>query len=154
VALTGCSTLTVVAVVGIGRNYLIGSSEQARPSQADTQMAHYWLEPEFRLGYGIDRIIEVRSQARQILSLFCEKICSGGHPDSNSPVTRRPCHSSGGWPPASHCGGLGSIANQVMWNLWWTKWHWGEFFFSTSVSLENSHCTDCSTLIIWGRYNL
>jgi hypothetical protein len=35
--------------------------------------------------------------------------------------------------------------------LWWTKWHWGRFSPSTSVSPANSHSTDCSTLII---YNL
>jgi hypothetical protein len=29
----------------------------------------------------------------------------------------------------------------------WTKWHWGRFSSSTSVSLANSHSTDCSTLI-------
>jgi hypothetical protein len=31
--------------------------------------------------------------------------------------------------------------------LWWTKWHWGSFSPSTSVSLANSYSTDCSTII-------
>jgi hypothetical protein len=34
-----------------------------------------------------------------------------------------------------------------MWNLWWTKRHWGRFSPSTSVS-PAKHPTDCSTLII------
>jgi hypothetical protein len=36
-----------------------------------------------------------------------------------------------------------------MWGLWWTKWHWGRFSLSTSVSPANSHSTDCSTFIIY-----
>jgi hypothetical protein len=35
-----------------------------------------------------------------------------------------------------------------MWDLWWTKWHWGRFSPSTSVSPANPHSTDCSTVII------
>jgi hypothetical protein len=35
-----------------------------------------------------------------------------------------------------------------MWDLWWTKQHWGTFFPTYSVSLANSHSTDRSTLII------
>jgi hypothetical protein len=58
---------------------------------------------------------------------------------------KRPCHSSGGYSPASHCGGPGSSPGQVMWDLWSTKWHWGRFPPSTSVSPANSHSTDCST---------
>jgi hypothetical protein len=42
-----------------------------------------------------------------------------------------------------------SSPGKVMWDLWWTKWHWGRFSQSTSVSLVNSHSTDCSTLIIY-----
>jgi hypothetical protein len=61
----------------------------------------------------------------------------------------RPCHSSGGYSPASHRGGQGPIPDQVMWDLWWTKWHRGRFSPSTSVSPDNSHSTDCSTLIIY-----
>jgi hypothetical protein len=34
-----------------------------------------------------------------------------------------------------------------MWDFWWTKWHWGRFSPSTSVSPANSHSTDCPTLI-------
>jgi hypothetical protein len=29
----------------------------------------------------------------------------------------KPCHSTGGSSPG-----------QVMWDLWWTKWHWGQVF--------------------------
>jgi hypothetical protein len=32
-----------------------------------------------------------------------------------------------------------------MWDLWWTKCHWGRFSLSTSVSPANSHSTDWST---------
>jgi hypothetical protein len=28
--------------------------------------------------------------------------------------------------------------------LWWTKWHWGRFSLSTSVSSANFHSTSCS----------
>jgi hypothetical protein len=43
----------------------------------------------------------------------------------------------------------------VMWDLWWTKWRWGRFSPSTSVSPANLHSINCSTitLIIWGLYN-
>jgi hypothetical protein len=34
-----------------------------------------------------------------------------------------------------------------MWHLWWTKWHWGRFSPSTSVSLA-SHSTNFSIIII------
>jgi hypothetical protein len=33
----------------------------------------------------------------------------------------------------------GSIPGEVMWDLWWTKWHWDRFSLSTSVSPANSH---------------
>jgi hypothetical protein len=36
-----------------------------------------------------------------------------------------------------------------MWDLWWTKWYWGMFSPSSSVSPANSHSTDCSTIIIY-----
>jgi hypothetical protein len=35
-----------------------------------------------------------------------------------------------------------------MWDLWWTKWHWGRFSPATSISPAKSHSTDCSTFII------
>jgi hypothetical protein len=35
----------------------------------------------------------------------------------------------------------------IMWNLWWTKWNWGRFSPSTSVSPANPHSTKCSTFI-------
>jgi hypothetical protein len=34
-----------------------------------------------------------------------------------------------------------------MWDLWWTKWHWGSFSPSNMVFFA-THFTDCSTLII------
>jgi hypothetical protein len=49
----------------------------------------------------------------------------------------------------SHRGGLGSVPGQVMWDLWWTKWHWGTFSPSTSVSPASPHSTDCSIIIIY-----
>jgi hypothetical protein len=57
----------------------------------------------------------------------------------------RPCLS--GYSPVSHSGGLGSIPVQVIWDLWWTKWHYGRFPPSTSVSPANYHSTKCSILI-------
>jgi hypothetical protein len=44
----------------------------------------------------------------------------------------------------SHRGSLGSIPDQVMWHLWWTKWHWRRFSPSTSISPANSYSTSCS----------
>jgi hypothetical protein len=38
--------------------------------------------------------------------------------------------------------------SKFMWDLWCTKWHWGWFPPSTSVSIANSHSTNCPTLII------
>jgi hypothetical protein len=49
---------------------------------------------------------------------------------------------------SSHSGDPGSMPGQVMWDLCWTKWHWGRFSLSTSVSPANSQSTDCSTIII------
>jgi hypothetical protein len=40
-----------------------------------------------------------------------------------------------------------------MLDLWWTKWHWGRFSSSTSVSPDNPHSTNCSIIIIRGWYN-
>jgi hypothetical protein len=39
-----------------------------------------------------------------------------------------------------------------MWDLWWTRRHWGRFCPSTSVSLV-AHSTGCSTLTIRGWYS-
>jgi hypothetical protein len=49
----------------------------------------------------------------------------------------------------------GLIPCLVMWDLWWTKWHWGRFYPSTSVSLANSHSNSApqsSSLIIQDWY--
>jgi hypothetical protein len=35
-----------------------------------------------------------------------------------------------------------------MWDLCWTKWHWGRFSPSTSVSPANTYSTECCTFII------
>jgi hypothetical protein len=35
-----------------------------------------------------------------------------------------------------------------MWDLWWTKWRWGRFSVSTSVSLGTLHSTNFSTITI------
>jgi hypothetical protein len=42
-----------------------------------------------------------------------------------------------------------------MWDLWWTKWNWGRFSPSTSVSADNSHSAapQSSSCIIQGWYN-
>jgi hypothetical protein len=56
----------------------------------------------------------------------------------------RPCHGPGVQPPASHCGGPGSIAGQFMWDLWWTKWHWNRFppeCFGFPLSLSFLRCS-------------
>jgi hypothetical protein len=39
----------------------------------------------------------------------------------------------------------GSSPGLVMWDLWWTKWRWGRFFPSISVSPANLYSTNCST---------
>jgi hypothetical protein len=43
--------------------------------------------------------------------------------------------------------GPGSIPGQVMWDLCPTKFRWGRFSPSTSVSPANSHSTKCSIII-------
>jgi hypothetical protein len=35
-----------------------------------------------------------------------------------------------------------------MWDLWWTKWRWGRFSPSTSVSTDNLYSTNFSTITI------
>jgi hypothetical protein len=54
-------------------------------------------------------------------------------------------YSSGGLSPASR------VRTQVRscGILWWTKWHWGRFSPSTSVSPADSRSTDCSTFIMY-----
>jgi hypothetical protein len=48
----------------------------------------------------------------------------------------------------------GFASGQVMWDLWWTKWHWCRFSPNTLVSSANHHSTKFSILIITrGRYN-
>jgi hypothetical protein len=36
----------------------------------------------------------------------------------------------------------------VKWDLWWTKWRWGRFSPSTSVSPANLHSTNCYTITL------
>jgi hypothetical protein len=45
----------------------------------------------------------------------------------------------------SHRGDPNSSPGEVMRDLWWTKWHWGRFYPSTSPA---NHSTDCCTVII------
>jgi hypothetical protein len=59
-----------------------------------------------------------------------------------------PRHSSSGWSLASHRGGPASNPGLVKWDLWWTKWRWGRFSPSTSVSPANLHSTKFSIIII------
>jgi hypothetical protein len=48
----------------------------------------------------------------------------------------------------------GFAPDQIMWDLWWTKWHWGRFSPNTPVSPDNHHSTKFFILIItWGNYN-
>jgi hypothetical protein len=57
---------------------------------------------------------------------------------------------------ASHRGGPGSRTGLVKWDLWWTKWRWGRFSPSTSVSPANLHSTNYSTITLiyhMGLYN-
>jgi hypothetical protein len=53
-------------------------------------------------------------------------------------------------------GGPCSRTGLVKWDLWWTKWRWGRFSPSTSVSPANFHSTNCSTFTLiyhLGLYN-
>jgi hypothetical protein len=53
-----------------------------------------------------------------------------------------------------HCGRAIAQAGLVKWDLWWTKWRWGRFSPSTSVSPSNLHSTKFSIIIITrGWYN-
>jgi hypothetical protein len=70
--------------------------------------------------------------------------------------TERPHHSSSGLSLAYHRAGPGSSPGLVMWDLWWTRWRWGRFSPSTSVSPANLHSTSWSTIILIyhrGLYN-
>jgi hypothetical protein len=42
----------------------------------------------------------------------------------------------------------GFAPGQVVWNFWWTRWHWGRFSPRTSVSLANHYSTKFSIFII------
>jgi hypothetical protein len=60
--------------------------------------------------------------------------------------TDRPCHSSGGYFPASHHGGPGSIPDHVGFVV--DKVALGQVFSEYLVSPANYHSTDSSKLII------
>jgi hypothetical protein len=61
--------------------------------------------------------------------------------------------SSGDYSPGSDSNDPGSNQGKVMWDLWWTKQHWGRFSPRTSIPLARNY-TDCSVLInISGWYN-
>jgi hypothetical protein len=56
----------------------------------------------------------------------------------------------------SHRGGPGSRTGLVKWDLWWTKWRWGRFSPSNSVSLASLNSTNCSIITLiyhLGLYN-
>jgi hypothetical protein len=63
-------------------------------------------------------------------------------------LEQRPRHSSSCYSLASHRGGPDSTPGLVMWDLWWTKWRWGRFSPSTSVSLANLFSTNFSIITI------
>jgi hypothetical protein len=42
----------------------------------------------------------------------------------------------------------GFASGQSMWGVWWTKWHWGRFSLSTSVSPAYHHSINFSIIII------
>jgi hypothetical protein len=67
-----------------------------------------------------------------------------------------PCHISGSYWSASHCGGPVSSPGQVIWNLWWTKWHWAGFLqvlrFPLSILIPPI-APQSSSFVIWGWYN-
>jgi hypothetical protein len=65
----------------------------------------------------------------------------------------RPHHSSGSWSLGSHCGGPGV----VMWDLWWTKWHWAGFLqvllfpqpiFIPPIETRQRNLNDCAEGLI------
>jgi hypothetical protein len=75
-----------------------------------------------------------------ILSSHCEKLMNHLHDNVLSLETSRAiAQAVSRWLPTA--------AARVVWNLWWTKRHWGKFSPGNSVSLVK-HSTDCSTLII------
>jgi hypothetical protein len=59
-----------------------------------------------------------------------------------------PRHSSSGQSLDPHGGGPGSNPGLVMWDLCWTKWRWGRFSPSTSVSPANLYSINFSTITI------
>ena len=57
---------------------------------------------------------------------------------------QRPWHVLGGQSPAYHRGGMGSIPDQSMWDLWWTECHWDGFlcqYFSFPLSVSFHQCS-------------
>jgi hypothetical protein len=71
----------------------------------------------------------------KIYNKNCYKVCAD--------LNEGPSHSSSGFEPGSG-----------KWDLWWTKWRWGTFSPSTSVSPANIYCIKFSIIIITrGRYN-
>jgi hypothetical protein len=68
----------------------------------------------------------------------------GGHISCGRVVGSRIKKNFLGW--VKERGGPGSKPGLVIWNLWWTKWHWGRFSPSTSVSPVNLHSNNISTI--------
>jgi hypothetical protein len=44
---------------------------------------------------------------------------------------------------ASQIGSTGLIPEQVIHDLWYTKWHWGELLLGTLLSTTNFHSISC-----------
>jgi hypothetical protein len=57
------------------------------------------------------------------------------------------CLRSGGKLQVSLFDSLSSVSGWVVWDLWWTKCHWGAFSYSTSVFSAGFHCTNFSFII-------
>jgi hypothetical protein len=72
------------------------------------------------------------------------------HCTVNSRVMHVASHGLGEAPHSSSFlrGGPGGRSGLVKWDLWWTKWCWGSFSPSTSVSPANLHSTNCFTITL------
>jgi hypothetical protein len=73
---------------------------------------------------------------------LCFHLHTANSSDTSTSMSRntvsglRPSHSSGGCSLVSHSGGPGSSPGLFLWDLWWTKRHWGRSSPSTSVPLS------------------
>jgi hypothetical protein len=113
-------------------------------------------------GFGRKRCRDNHETSKDILNCgwFCQAVETGGTCNVEGGSVRqvalysvninvRPCAVKPLLGRAKAPAAPGSIPGQVMWDLWWTKWHCGRFSPSTSVSPANIHSTDCSIIIIY-----